>query len=451
MKKLLLIHPATITETAGWGETKSWGMPPLGLAYVAASTPDNWEVKILDEYTDKIDFGVKADIVGITSYTVNAPRAYQIAGEFRKRGITTVMGGIHASMMPEEALKHTDAVVVGEAEFIWEKVISDFENKRLKRKYTAERMPLNDLPIPRRDLFSDKYVMDVIQTTRGCPFNCEFCSVTSFNGAEYRQRPVNEVLDELETIKKKVVYFVDDNILGFGKSAEQRSMDLFRGMLERKINKIWITQTSINIADNPEILKYAYKSGCRFVFIGIESIIQDTLEEMKKAINLKKGIENLSKAIRRIQNSGIGVIGAFIVGNDHDDITVFRKTLDFINRAQLDVFQLSYLTPFPGTKLYGRMEREGRIFYDNFPGDWERCDMDQVMIRPKKMTIDELIRGYDYIIRQKITTPKILLQFLRTLVNTRDVITAVLGYNFNRDFQKYVVPDDRFHGAGGGV
>ena len=447
MKKLLLIHPSTITGTAGWGETKSWGMPPLSLGYIAALTPKNWEIKIADEYLGDLKQDENPDLVGITTYSVNAPRAYQLAGEFKQRGIPNVLGGIHVSMVPDEAVNYADAVVVGEAETVWGQVISDFEKGQLREKYVAERPSLKNLPIPRRDLFSYKYDMDVIQTTRGCPFNCEFCSVTAFNGAEYRKRPVREVLDELETIKKKVVYFVDDNILGFGKDSEARALALFSGMIKRKLNKIWVTQASINIADSPEVLRYAYKSGCRFVFIGIESIIPDSLKEMKKAVNLKTGVENLASAIKRIQRSGIGVIGAFVVGNDHDDITVFKKTLDFINKTWLDVFQLSYITPFPGTKLFDRLSREGRIVYNDFPKDWERCDMDQVMIRPKSMTIDELVRGYDHIIRKKITMPKILSQCIKTLINTRNIFTTIIGYNFNKDFRQYVIPDKRLEKA----
>ncbi len=422
-------------------------MPPLGLGYVAALTPGDWDVKIVDEYIEKINLDKKPDLVGITAYSVNAPRAYQLSEEFRKRNIPTILGGIHVSMVPDEAANYADAVVVGEAEPVWGSVINDFERGKLKKEYVAERQPLVNLPIPRRDLFSPKYEMDVIQTTRGCPFNCEFCSVTAFNGAEYRRRPTEEVLDELGTIKKKIIYFVDDNILGFDKNSEEMAIELFKGMIERKLNKIWVTQTSINIADRPEVLKYAYKSGCRFVFIGIESIIPDTLREMKKVVNLKTGVENLSKAINRIQKSGIGVIGAFIVGNDHDDTTVFKKTLDFINESELDVFQLSYTTPFPGTRLNERLTREGRIIYGDFPKDWERCDMDQVMIRPKQMTIDELVRGYDFIIRKKITMPKILFQCIKTLINTKDIFTAILGYNFNADFRKYVIPDKKFERA----
>lgn len=442
MKKLLLIHPAA--ATGGWGETRSWGMPPLSLAYVAALTPAGWDIKIVDEYVDKLELDEGADLVGITAYSVNATRAYYLAGEYKKRHIPTVMGGIHVSMMPDEAEKYADSVVIGEAEFVWGRVIEDFEKGALKKRYVAERKPLINMPIPRRDLFSPKYEMDVIQTTRGCPFNCEFCSVTSFNGSEYRRRPVEEVLDELETIEKKIVYFVDDNILGFDKDSEEMALKLFKGMIERKFNKIWVTQTSINIADRPEVLKYAYKSGLRFVFIGIESIIPDSLREMKKSINLKTGVENLAESIKRIRKSGIGVIGAFIVGNDHDDTSVFKKTADFINATNLDVFQLSYITPFPGTKLHSRLQHAGRIIYDNFPADWERCDMDQVMVRPTRMTVDDLVRGYDYIVRQRITTPKILFQCMKTLIDTRDIFTAILAYNFNKGFQQFAVPEKKF-------
>lgn len=448
MKRLLLIHPGTICGTSGYGETGAWGMPPLGLGYVAALTPKDWQVRIVDEHVERLNLNERADLVGIGTYSVNAPRAYQLAGEFRKRGIPTVLGGIHVSMVPDEAVNYADAVVIGEAEPVWSKVISDFEKGRLKKRYMGDRLPLVNLPLPRRDLFSDKYEMDVIQTTRGCPFNCEFCSVTSFNGAKYRQRPINEILDELETIKKKVVYFVDDNILGFGKGAEERAIKLFKGIIDRKLNKIWGTQASINFADNKEVLKYAYKSGCRGVYIGFESIVTDSLNEMKKGINIKVGVEGFKKAIKRIHESGICVAGAFIVGNDHDDTTTFKKLYDFMEETNVDILSLSYLTPLPGTKLFNRLQKEGRIIYNDFPEDWEKYDTDQIVFKPKNMSIDELVRGYRYLINKRFTKSKMLFQCLKTLITTKNLISVLFAYSFNKGVWEYLVRDRDFDRIG---
>ncbi|MFC1497844.1 B12-binding domain-containing radical SAM protein [Verrucomicrobiota bacterium] len=433
MRKLLLIHPCSQSQFSGFGDTAAWGMPPLALGYVAALTPPSWKIKIVDEYTDKLDLNEKVDLVGISTYSVNANRAYELASKFRKRGVAVVLGGIHASMVPQEASEYADAIVVGEAESIWPKVISDFEKGNLQKTYHGERLSLENLPVPRRDLISDKYEMDVIQTTRGCPFGCEFCSVTAFNGAEYRMRPVDEVLDELQQIKKKLVYFIDDNFLGIGHDNGKRALDICKGMISKRLNKIWVTQASINIGSCNELLRYAYKSGCRAIYIGFESIIPETLQEMKKTVNLRIGIDGCKKAIRNIHAHGICVIGAFIFGNDHDDVTVFKKTLDFINETGIDVAQLGILTPFPGTKLFKKLHKENRIISNIFPDDWNKCDTDHIMFMPKNLDIIELTRGMDYLAR-KIFTPKTALsRAVKSFIRTKSITGAFLSYNFNKD------------------
>lgn len=444
MKKLWLIHPATIAKTSGYGETKAWGMPPLGLGYVAALTPKHWQVRIIDEHVEAVPFDELPHLVGIGAYTLNAPRAYQLAQEFRKKGVTTIFGGIHASMLPDETLQYADSVVIGEAESVWRQVIEDFETQKLQKKYIGKRNPMVNLPIPRRDLFSSKYEMDIIQTTRGCPFTCDFCSVTAFNGNEYRQRPIDEVLDEIQTIKKKFLYIIDDNILGVGKDAEKRAITLFKGMIERKIKKYWATQASVNFADNPEVLRYAYKSGCRSVYIGFESIIHESLNEMKKGINLKHGMEGFKKAIKKIHRHGICIVGAFIVGNDHDDIRVFQQIYQFMQEVNLDVLSLACLTPLPGTGLFQRLQNEKRIIYADFPDDWERYDTDQVVIKPKKMSVDQLARGYHYLVTKKFSKIKMFFQCLKTFLVTKNLITALFSYSLNKGIWECIVRDRDF-------
>lgn len=441
MKKLLLIHPATRSASAGFAQSGAWHMPPLALGYVAALTPEHWDARIVDEYVEPVNTDEAADLVGITSYTANATRAYEISRQFRRRRIPVVMGGIHASMLPDEAAQHADAVVVGEAEPIWNKVVSDFEKGALQRKYFGELMPMENWPIPRRDLFSSKYQMDVIQTTRGCPFSCEFCSVTAFNHGQHRERPVEEVLREMETLKQDIVYIIDDNILGAGRAAEERLLTLFNAMIERTLIKPWCTQASINIADNERLLKYAQKSGCRAIYIGVESVLPENLKQMKKGVNLKVGIAGFRERIKRIHDHGIAVIGSFILGHDHDDVSTPGKILKFMDEARIDVFQISYLTPFPGTKLFERLSDEGRILYKNFPEDWDYCDSDNIMFVPRKISMVELVHGFDYIVRQRLQRPRIELQFLKTLVNTGSLVSAMIAYNLNKGAWTGLNPD----------
>lgn len=451
MKRLLLIHPRTVPGAEGFGQTESWGLPPLSLAYVAALTPGRWDIRLVDEYVETVDYdNEQADLVGISAYTSNACRAYGLSQRFRARGIPVVLGGIHVSMVPDEALNHADAVVVGEAESVWPDVIRDVENGALRKRYDGTRLSLNNLPIPRRDLFSSRYGMDVVQTTRGCPFACEFCSVTSFNGAEYRQRPVQAVLDDLATIQKKLVYFVDDNFFGVSEKHMERASRLCRGMIDRKMNKIWVTQTSINVAANTDLLKIAFKSGCRALYIGFESVGTESLEEMQKRVNLSVGSDGYLEAIRRIHGCGICVIGAFILGNDHDRSDIFRKTLDFINTAGVDVPQFGFLTPFPGTRVFDRLKADGRIFCEEYPDDWDQYDTDHVVFKPMNLDAVELVRGFDYIVRNRFSFLSIIRQCIRTYLFTGSFISAMLAFNMNRDSMRFYDYDSMFSRDGAG-
>lgn len=446
MKRLLLIHPAPRSLSVGFGQTEGWGLPPLSLAYVAALTPPSWDVKIVDECVEILDFDEPFDLVGITAYTANAPRAYEISKRYRSKGVTVVLGGIHATMLPDEALQHVDAVVLGEAEPVWGQVISDHERGALARRYEAPRQPLIRLPIPRRDLLSRRYKLEAIQTTRGCPFRCEFCAVTAFNGSDYRQRPVEDVLDELETIEGPVVYFIDDNFFGT-KQHRERSIALCRGMLERGIKKTWVTQATLNVAQDEEVMKHARDAGCIGVLVGIESIQRETLKAMKKAANLQFGADGMAEAIRNLHRYGIGVCAAFIFGHDHDDLGVFEDTLKYVRETGIDAVNPSLLTPYPGTALFERLQREGRLIYRSYPEDWERFDENNVTFIPKRMSVTDLVRGFDYLTRESCSGPAIFRHAARSLYMSRSVPATMLGYQLNAGNRKMFDHDSRFRHA----
>ncbi|MBN1696598.1 MAG: B12-binding domain-containing radical SAM protein [Spirochaetales bacterium] len=433
MNKLLLLHPATRSRSIGLGDTESLGMPPINLGYIAALTPGNWDITIVDEYLAPFTVHASYDLVGITATTSNIMRAYELCGEFKKRKVKVVMGGVHTSMVPDEVLGHADSVVVGEAESVWPKLIKDFEKGKLKKKYIGDKIPLDNLPIPRRDLYSERYIMDVMQTTRGCPFECEYCCISKVYGKQYRVRPVKDVLDEFQTLKKRMVYFIDDNFFGFGKKGAERVIELCKGIVSRKINKFWATQASLNIAEYPEALKWAYRSGCRGVYVGIESIYPETLKQLNKTVNYKLKTEGMIKAIKTIHKYGISVAGAFIFGNDRDDNTIFQPTLEFMKKCGLDVIQIGILTPYPGLKIFERMKDDRRLVYDNYPSDWDRYDTEHINFKPLNISVIDLIRGYDYIAHEIFTKREVRFQALKTFLRTRSIVATLLTYGMNKD------------------
>jgi radical SAM superfamily enzyme YgiQ (UPF0313 family) len=375
--KLILINPTLSNPFPGF--------PPLGLGYVAALTPDHWDVELIDENFERAAVR-DCDLVGLTGFTAMANRAYQIARMYRERQIPVVMGGIHASMMPDEALRFVDAVVVGEAESVWPEVIADAEAGKLKPRYQGEQMDLTGLVHPRRDLFDPRYHCDTIQTARGCPNDCEFCSVSQFNGFAYRRRPVEEVLDELETLERKYLFIVDDNIAGSGSRGEQRAIALGRGMLRRDLDFVWYGQAALNVADNPEVLEAFERSGCRLLFLGIESENREVLRSMNKRVNLQRDYRSV---FRKIHEHRIGIHGSVIFGTDEDTMEMLEQRLEFVLESHIDIVQFCTLTPYPGTKLFDTMLAQGRLFHTNFPADWDRYDLTEVMFEPRNLDLDE--------------------------------------------------------------
>ncbi len=430
--KLLLINPVN-QRRKGLRMRNLSTYPPLNLAIIAGLTPTTWDVKILDENFETFQFE-EADLVGFTSFTSTCARAYELAAIFRQRNIKTVMGGIHASMLPEEALNYMDSVVVGEAESIWHQVIEDAENNSLQKIYKGELVELGGKPMPRHDLLSKEYSFSSIQTTRGCPMQCDFCSVSTFNGCQYRFRPIHEVLDELEHMPTKLVFFCDDNIIGYGKKGQERAIALFKGIVERGIKMEWAGQVSLNFADNEEVLKWAALSGCRIVLIGIESEKAEQLKEAGKKLNLHMGVDAYAKVFKKIHRYGINVLGAFIFGLDSDTKQSLYDRAEYILKSSVDAWQTTILTPLPGTGLYNRLKAENRIVNTNYPADWSHYDFSEPVIVPKNMSTQELAVTIKDIWLKLYNRKTVRKKFRRSLWNLRSMKKAMWGYVSNYNY-----------------
>ena len=385
--KVLLISP-------GWPRGRLWGelafrFPSLSLAAIAAVTPPEWELQLCDDHFEQIDYDTDADLNALTAMTPQAPRAYEIAAEFKSRGKTVVMGGFHASNLPDEALAHVDAVVVGEGELVWPRLLADYCSGSLQRRYQgSELIDMADMPVARREIFKGrKYLLtNTIQTTRGCPFDCEFCSVTAFYGRKYRKRPVEQVLAELQELRKvnSFIFFVDDNIV----ADRSYALPLFQGM--KGMGLKWLSHAPIDFAADRELLRAAGESGCLGMFVGFESLNQESLAAMGKVTNRARSFMADARAFR---DNGIGILGSFVLGYDGDTPGIFPKLLRFCEDARLEAAIFPLLTPYPGTAVRRRLEAEGRII----SSDWQDYDMEHINFQPKGMSIQQLQEGYDWL------------------------------------------------------
>jgi radical SAM superfamily enzyme YgiQ (UPF0313 family) len=366
------------------------------LPLLAALTPSGHDVTIVDESfaPDKPDGDV--DLVGITVMTDMALRAYKIADDYRARGVKVVMGGIHPTVFPEEALKHSDAVVVGEGETTWPHAVQDAAAGRLRAIYRAPGMTdLSTLPIPKHELYPRPRGRSFtptgigVETSRGCPHDCEFCSITHVLGKKYRMRPARDIIRDLDSLPSRNIFFVDDS-LGLNRSAAKK---LFAEMTA--LRKFWVGQATLSLAEDVDLLRLMRKSGCHGLLVGFESIDEKSQETMGKIHALKIGI---SEAVHRFHEEGIALSGAFIFGFDNQDITIFDRTIEFVSKNKIDAIPMGVLCPFPGTRLYQRLLAEGRLFD---PKWWLRgYPPFTLLYRLQKMTPEEFFEGLDRLVKE---------------------------------------------------
>ena len=435
MPRLLLINPSNIHKHLGNIRVTAW--PPLNLPYLAAVTPRHYHIEVIDENIEPFE-PREADIVGITAYTASVYRAYQIAQIYRKKGTPTVMGGIHVSMMPEEALRFCDAVVLGEAETIWPKVLEDFEADNLQKQYQGSWANLDTLPIPRRDILRNSYYRwGSIQTSRGCPMNCSFCSVTAFNGRRFRRRPLDSVIEELHQIPQKWVSLTDDNIIGYGKQDLEWTYAFFSRILEKGIKKVFFTQASILFGEDRKLIRLAARAGLKIVFTGLESVNPKTLQAYRKGINLERLQQGRYKElVARIRKEGIVFHGAFVLGSDTDDRSVFHSTLQFIKSSHIDILQATKLTPLPGTQLWVTLQKEGRILNQNFPKAWDDFRLTRMLFKPAQMSIKEVYEGFTYLRKIYFSFWETVKRTLSTLLATKSLTSTFIAYKINVSYRK---------------
>ncbi len=455
-RRLLLLdpYPRNSQYHLTAAERRAVWFPKLSLPTIAAYTPEQWHVDLVDEAVQDIDFDYPCDLVGLSVMTCYAPRAYEIAAEFRKRGVKVVMGGVHATYCPEEALQHVDTVVCGEAEDLWPEVVSDFEAGHMKRKYEMRAFPsLENYLSPRVELLSpDAYMTRQCSfTTRGCHFDCEFCSVSPFNGKTTRRRPVQEVVRELLRVKHwirneivermcqdslwqalktgfrmrvgiedgSIVAFVDD----LHNSNRAYCRELWTAL--KPLNIKWGCQSTLFLADDEEMVKLAAESGCVSVFVGMESLDEDCLEETNKPFNR---VQKFAQEIDMFHKYGIMVNPGIVFGFDNDDESVFERAVEFLTATKVELAYFNVLTPLPGTALYDRYNKEGRIF----DRDWSKYDGKHVVFRPSRMTPEQLQEGFHWANHQFYSLPSIW----KRLSGTQQRLVA--RWEMNREFRKLV-------------
>ena len=422
--KLLLIAPASgkwrHVGRSRWFSGKTFRFSLLSLLSVAAETPKDVQVRLVDEQVEDIPWNESFDLVGITCMTALAPRAYEIADRFRVLGTPVVLGGMHPTFLPEEALLHADAVVVGEAEGIWEGVIADARAGRMHGIYQGGvDRGLAGLKHPPHHLLKGKHYATVhaVQATRGCPHQCAFCAVSAFNHGTQRQRPVDEVVQEVSEIPHRFFIFVDDNLT----ADREYAMSLFRAL--QPLNKLWVTQSTLGIARDKEMIVLAAKAGCVGLFVGLETFTEKNLTSVNKTCHQ---VEEYQHCVSELHRHGIGVEAGIVLGMGYDTPGTFEKTLEVLEQLQIDAIQVSVFTPVPGTPQYQTMQSK---ITDH---DWAHYDFHHVVFQPEGLSAEALQAGHDWLTQEFYKPWRILRRLVRHMTRPRALsgLPFVASVNF---------------------
>ena len=400
-RRLLLILPSLQQlDNYKFRLIKYSRFPPLSLLTIAGMTPrDKWDILVRDEHIESSEVEGRVDLVGIQTYISCAGRAYDLSAYWRGRGAKVVLGGLHPTSLPHEAMQHADAICTGPVETIWSDVLDDFENGRLKEIYQGRRQGSAALvPLPRRDLMNPHgyLIRNTMVTSRGCPHSCDFCYKSSFWGPRYYEaRPIAEIERELETVEDGLVFFLDDNLLANRQHA-RAMFDLLRGS-----GIVWQAAASLDVTRDPGYLEEAYEAGCRSLFVGFESISLENMRVNNKGVN---ATTNYLEACRRFHDSGIMINGSFVFGFDCDGPDIFERTVEFAIKGKILTATFHILTPLPGTRAFERLDTDGRILHRM----WEYYDTDHAVFRPRRMTPEQLELGHKQAYREFLTYSSII-------------------------------------------
>jgi radical SAM superfamily enzyme YgiQ (UPF0313 family) len=426
--RITLIYPS-VGRKDNRPYVRAWQMEPLSMALLASLTPADIEVCFYDDRMEDIPFDEPTDLVALSVETFTALRAYKIARAFRARGVPVVLGGYHVTLLPDEAAAEADAIVIGDAEPVWQRLIDDARHGRLEPVYRArEKRDLAGIR-PRRDIFRGKRYQNItlVEFARGCNFKCDFCSITAFHHANQNHRPVDEVAAEMEATGSRRFFIVDDNIV----SQPNKARELCRALVPLKVG--WVGQASIHIAQDDELLELMVQSGCRGVLIGMESLDPANLRDMGKSWNLATG--SYADSLARFRKHGLAVYGTFVFGYDNDDRTLVQQSIDFAREHKLFLAAFNHLVPFPGTPLYRRLEGEGRLLTPKWWLD-PHGRVGDVTFRPRKMAPEELQELCLDARRQFYRWPSIVERIVDLQANARNwlMISVYLGLNISAHY-----------------
>ncbi len=439
---MALVNP--ITRRSQGYHTIGSTIPQLGLQVLAGRVPDGHSVDLIDEvfgpeYTDTKLTRDRYDLVGITSYSSGATRAYEIAQACRGRGIPTIMGGPHASACPDEAQPHFDSIAIGECDEIWPRIVRDAATGKLEPRYQGELSDLEATGFGRavQELqpVNGRYDVSAIQTSRGCPVGCEFCSVTKFNGPEIRRRRIADIVDEWNATPRKFIFVVDDNFFGVGRQHAESAKELLRALIKHGKKRLWFSQTTINMGEDAEGLRLAYQSGCRGMLVGFETFNAESLKEYSKGIN-RQNVDRYQELVDGFHKAGIAIFGGFIIGSDYDTPETVADTALAAVKLGVDIIQVTNLTPLPDTKMFERYRDEGRLLATNYPEDWERYTFTETVYRPKNMTARELDEAIYELRHAAAKENWVIKRAIRTLIRTRSLTTASFVLGMNRGWKR---------------